>query len=247
MRSSSSKDQQRLYSDLAWTWPIISAPENYIREANEFWWTIRAYSRLEAKSLLDLGCGGGHYDFTWKKYFQVTGVDNSEPMLSLARQLNPEVSYCPGDMRTVRLGQTFDAVVIADSINCMLTEDDLLAAFTTAFEHLNPGGVFCTYAEDTPERFLQNRTKFSTHIHDETTLTFIENAYDPDPQDTTYENTFIFLIRRGKQQQIETDRHLGGLFPVKTWIRLLQETGFEVTQKAFTGEGFPMFACLKPS
>jgi len=59
----------------------------------------------------------------------------------------------------VRLGRTFDAVMAADAMDYMLTEDDLRAAFRTAFEHLRPGGVYVTYAEFTPERFRQDRTK----------------------------------------------------------------------------------------
>lgn len=143
-----SKDQRRLYSDLAWTWPIISPPEHYIEEAEDFRRTIMAHARIPAATLLDLGCGGGHNDWTLKKHFQVTGVDISPEMLELAARLNPEAEYLQGDMRTVRLGRLFDAVVIADSIDYMLTEVDLRAAFVTAYEHLKPGGVFCLRRSD---------------------------------------------------------------------------------------------------
>ena len=32
MTQSFDNDQRRLYRDLAWTWPIISAPETYVEE-----------------------------------------------------------------------------------------------------------------------------------------------------------------------------------------------------------------------
>jgi SAM-dependent methyltransferase len=239
-------DQRRLYGDLAWTWPIISPPEEYIEEVEQFYEILRKYSRIEARTLLDLGCGGGHNDNTLKRYFEVTGVDVSEAMLSLARRLNPEVTYLLGDMRTVRLGKTFDVVFIADSIDYMLTLDDLRAAFVTAFVHLKPGGVFCTYAEVTVESFRQNRTECTTRAQGDVEITFIENYYDPDPTDTTYESTFVYLIRRGGRLEIETDRHLGGIFSLETWPRLLREVGFEVQQTEFCEEGIPMFVCLKP-
>lgn len=238
-------DQRRLYGDLSWTWPIISPPEDYIQEAEEFVRAIREHSRIEVKTLLDLGCGGGHNDNTLKKHFEVTGVDVSEAMLALARRLNPEVTYFLGDMRTVRLGKTFDAVIIADSIDYMLTVEDLRAAFVTAFVHLKPGGVFCTYAEVTAENFQQNRTHCSTRAQGDVEIVFVENCYDPDPTDTTYENTFVYLIRRGGQLEIETDRHLGGIFELETWPALLREVGFEVQQMEFDEEGIPMFVCIK--
>ena len=241
-------DQRRLYSDMAWAWPVISQGEDYVQEAEAFALHLRQRARIPVSTLLHLGCGGGHLDLTLKKYFNVTGVDVSQPMLELAGQLNPEVIYSPGDMRTVRLEKTFDAVVIADSISYMLSEADLRSAFQAAFVHLKPGGVFCTYAGVTRQSFRQNATRVSIHSGGSVEITFIENRYDPNPEDSTYESTFVYLIRREHSQgqlEIETDRHLGGLFDLETWSRCLAETGFEVNQTEL-GEGVvPLFVCRK--
>ena len=75
-------DQQRLYHDLAWVWPIISPPQDYIEETEQLCRIIREHSQIEVKTLLDLGCGGGHNDCTLKKHFNVTGVDASGAMLA---------------------------------------------------------------------------------------------------------------------------------------------------------------------
>ena len=246
MKAASLKDQRRLYGDLAWTWPIISPPEDYVEEAREFCEAIRRNAQIEAKSLLDLGCGGGHNDYTLKNEFEVTGVDISANMLALAKRLNPEVTYLLGDMRTVRLNKTFDAVAIFDSIDYMLTKGDMRAAFITAFTHLKPGGVFCTYAEETPERFQQNHTKYSTSTQGDIEITFIENTYDPDPTDSTYESTFVYFIRREGQLDIETDHHLCGIFPLETWRNLLTGVGFEIKQMDFEEGDCPLFVCIKP-
>jgi len=251
LHSSSSNDQRRLYGDLAWTWPIISPPEDYVEETEQFCTVIREHSQVKVKTLLHLGCGGGHNDYTLKQHFEVTGIDVSESMLKLARQLNPEVTYSPGDMRSLRLEQTFDAVTILDSISYMLTVEDLRAALVTAFEHLKPGGVFITCVEAIPGRFQQNRTHYSTHRQGDTEITFIKNNYDPDPTDTTYETTFIYLIRRGSRLEIETDRHRCGIFEWETWLGLLSEVGFEVQQvevmpPELAEEDHLMPVCIKP-
>jgi SAM-dependent methyltransferase len=244
-------DQQRLYHDLAWVWPIISPPQGYIGETEHFCKIIQEYSQIEVTTLLDLGCGGGHNDFTLKKHFRVTGIDTSEAMLKLARQLNPEVTYLVGDMRTMRLEKTFDAVTIFDSINYMVTGADLQAAFMTAFVHLKPGGVLLTLVEATPERFWQNWARCTTYARGDIEIVFIENAYDPDTEDTTYEETFVYLIRRGGRLDIETDRHVCGIFGLETWHGLLREVGFEVRQMEFAhpglgGEISPLLVCVKP-
>jgi SAM-dependent methyltransferase len=240
------KDQRRMYGDLARLWPFISSPENYVGEAELFARLIKKYSRIKVRSLLHLGCGGGHLDLTLKKHFRITGVDLSEDMLRLARELNSDVEYVRGDMRTVRLRRAFDAVVIADSITYMTSERDLRRAFVTAFGHLGPGGVFCTYAELTSERFEQNKTDVTTRKRGDTEVVFVENAFDPDSGDTTCEFTFIYIIRRGRKLRVEIDRHVVGLFRKQTWVRLLKDVGFTVKQIECPGEHVPIFVCAKP-
>ena len=76
--------------------------------------------------------------------FQATAVDVSPRMLEISRTLNPDVEHHLSDMRTVRLGRTFDAVLIHDAVSYMLTEDDLRATFATAREHRRVGGLLLT-------------------------------------------------------------------------------------------------------
>ena len=175
MKTSSRKDERRLYGDLAWTWPIISPVGNYIEETELFSKLIKEHSKIEVKTLLHLGCGGGHNDYTFKKYFKVTSLDISEDMLSLAKKLNPEVNYKYGDMRTIRLEEKFDAVTILDSINYIKTVEDLQRTFITTYEHLKPGGVFLTFVEQITGQFKQNNTTYSTHSNGDVEITFIEN------------------------------------------------------------------------
>ena len=252
MKTSSGKDVRRLYGDLAWTWPIISPVKDYIEETELFSKLIREHSKIEVKTLLHLGCGGGHNDYTFKKHFKVTSLDISEDMLTLAKKLNPEVNYQYGDMRTIRLEERFDAVIALDSINYIKTVENLQRTFITAYEHLKPGGIFLTFAEQIAGQFKQNNTTHSTHSKGDVEITFVENYYDPDPTDTNYEATFIYLIRVGGKLEIHSDRHLCGIFKLETWLKLLKEIGFKVIQNKFEhstfikGESYPMLICIKP-
>lgn len=243
-------DQRRMYGDLSWMWPIISPPEHYVEEAQQFVDMVRKFSKIEPETLLDIGCGGGHVSHNLNEHFDVIGVDLSENMLALARKLNPDIEHHLGDMREIRLDRKFDVVIIADAICYMLTEDDLKAAFVTAYEHLKPGGVFCTYAEKTTESFQQNEVAYSIHKKDDIEITFIENNFDPDTTDSTYEYLAIFVIRSKGKLDVQTDKHISGLFSLDTWPRLLREVGFEVEQMTLygdvEGEDFPFFVCVKP-
>jgi SAM-dependent methyltransferase len=245
------KDARRLYKDLAWTWPIISPPKHYIKESEEIKKAILKYSKIPVNTLLNLGCGGGHVDWVLKKYFKMTGIDISKNMLSLAKKLNPEVTYLRGDMRKARLHKKFDAVLIHDSINYMNTKKDLKAAFKTGYVHLKPGGVFITFVEE-HGCLKQNKIHYSHRQKGNIDITFIEHYYDPNPKDTTFENTFIYLIRKNKNLEIHTDRHLGGIFPLNTWYCLLREVGFKVkrlkNKEAISDnkKAIPTLVCFKP-
>lgn len=246
-----SKDQRRMYSDLSWAWSIISPPEEYIEETELFAKTIGEHANEPVKTLLHMGCGAGGNDFTLKKYFQVTGVDLSDSMRELAAKLNPEVTYLPGDMRSVRLGQTFDAVTILDAIDYNRSEDDIRATFQTVYEHLEPGGVFLTVIEYDPATFTHNVTNVDVKKKDGIEVTFIENNYDPDTSDTTFEATFVFMVRRDGKLEIHTDRHIVGIYKPEVWIGLLKETGFEVKVLKFEhssfeeGQSMPMLVGIK--
>jgi SAM-dependent methyltransferase len=237
-----------LYTDLAWIWPIISPPSEYRREASMFRREIVRILQPRPKqrlSLLHLGCGGGHLDWNYKKIFTLTGADLSQPMLDLAHRLNPEFEYLLGDMRSLRLGRLYDAVVIADSIDYMLDEAELAAAFATAYAHLRPGGVFLTYAEDTRERFEQNASHCFSEKQENVEVSVFQNVFDPDLTDTTIEKTFVYLIRQDGELSIHTDQHLCGLFPNSTWVECLEGAGFRV-QSSENTYGDPLYIGIRP-
>jgi SAM-dependent methyltransferase len=246
------KDTRRLYHDLSWIWPVVSPPEDYIEESDFLCRIIREKAAIEVRTILHLGCGGGRNDHTFQKYFDVTGVDISREMLDLAKELNPASTYILGDMRTLRLERKFDCVVALDSVSYMITEDDLNRLFQTAYEHLAPGGVFITVVEDSRDRFKQNRTISSSHTMGTTQITFIENSFDPNPEDTQFEMTFIYLVREKGHLEIYSDSHIWGLFSMETWRKLLNKNDFQVEQIKFKHstlleeDYFPMFVCLKP-
>jgi len=243
-------EERRLYGDLSWIWPIISPPTEYVAEAGEFHRMLIKAMAPAPITVLHLGCGGGHLDASLKRWFSVTGVDLSPSMLSLARSLNPDVRYIQGDMRSLRLGEKFDAVIIADSIAYMANRDDLRSAFETARLHLREGGIFITYVEHVPEDFVQNQTQCSICQQQDTEIVFIENRYDPDHHDESFQCTFVYLIRQKGILGIHTDKHTLGLFPVDVWRGLLEEVGFIVDEEMGLpdgpeGEGYLFFICRR--
>ncbi len=220
----------RLYGDLVWVWPFISPPEDYPEEVETFRARFVRHGVPDGAHVLHLGCGGGSIDWHLKRHYRVTGVDVSRTMLAHARSVNPEVEYLEGDIRDVRLGRAFDAVLLHDAVAYMTTPADLRAAYATAAAHLAPGGVLVTLPEELRSQFRQHRVDSETRTRGDVSVTSVIVDYDPDPADTTCETTYVFLIRQpGRPLQVEVDTHLVGLYELDDVLATLRAVGFEPT------------------
>ena len=232
-------ETHRLYHDLAWIWPTFSPPGEYAEDAQHFRDALRERLGSGRHSILELGSGGGHTLSHLTADFEMTASDISTDMLALSQRLNPGVRHHQGDMRTLRLSRTFDAVIIHDAISYMLTEEDLVATFTTARSHLEPGGVLVIMPDYFQESFAGPKVLHWICQEDSTNptppLTVIEYCHDPDQADTTIESLFIFIMPGTDGLRIEQDRHVTGLFSSTTWLRLLTEAGFEAEIRPLPG------------
>lgn len=218
----------RLYADLAWVWPFVSPPEDYAEEVETFRARFRRHGLPDGAPVLHLGCGGGSIDWHLKRHYRVTGVDVSPRMLEHARSLNPEVEYLEGDIRDARLGRTFGAVLLHDAVAYMTTPTELRAAYATAAAHLAPGGVLVTPPEELRSQFRQHRVRSETHTRGERSVTTVQVDVDPDPSDTSFETTYVFLVRQaGQPLHIETDTHVCGLYHLDEVLAALREVGFD--------------------
>ena len=232
-------DQPRLYHELSYLWPIISPPGEYAGEAAH-WRRILKDNLGPAEHkikhhILELGAGGGHNLSHLTQDFQATAVDISAPMIGLSKKLNPTVQHHLGDMRTLRLGRTFDAVLIHDAIGHMLTEADLRSTFATAKDHLRPGGILLVAPDWVKEEFAGPRLFLWSRGNADTKVTIQEYLHDPDINDSQIESIYCYMIKRNGSVAIERDVHVNGLFLASTWSVLMEETGFAAERVILPG------------
>jgi SAM-dependent methyltransferase len=212
--------EPRLYRELAAWWPLLSPPSEYVEEAASFLALLRA-EQPGARTLLELGCGGGSLAANLKAHLALTLVDRAPGMLAVCRAVNPECEVLEGDMRTVRLGQAFDAVLVHDAIMYATTEADLAATIATAAAHCRPGGTVILTPDITRESFGPG-TDCGGHDLGPRGLRYLAWTWDPDPADDTYVVDYAFLLREADGATwVEHDRHVEGLFPVATWLRAM--------------------------
>ena len=213
----------KLYAELAGWWQLISPTEDYADEAAFFGRLFRAEN---AGTVLELGCGGGNVAWFLKEDFALTLTDISEAMLAESEKQNPELEHIEGDMRTLRLGRTFDGILIHDAIMYMSSEEDLRAALLTAYEHCKPGGVAVFVPDWVAETFRPGTTHEGVDRGDRG-VRYLEWTWDADPNDTKVNYEFILALKEGDELRAVVDRQVVGIFPRATWLRLLEDVGFE--------------------
>ena len=225
--------QNRMYDEFAHLWLLISPPEGYEGEASLWRDALREKLGPGRHEVLELGVGGGNNLSHLTADFQATAVDLSEKMMANSMRLNPGVEHHVGDMRTVRLGRKFKAVLIHDAISYLTTADDIRKTFATARAHLEPGGVLVAAPDDYRETFRTELMPHQTRAGDGVELAYVEYTYDPDPDDTTVESVFVYFIKEGGTLRIEQDLHVTGLFSLGTWLKLLDDSGFEAETRPY--------------
>jgi len=228
-------NQPRLYNELSYLWPIISPPSEYAGESAEWRRVIKDKLGPARHNILELGAGGGHNLSHLTQEFQATAVDISPSMLELSRKLNPYVTHHSGDMRTVRLGNLFDAVLIHDAIGHMLTESDLKAAIVTAKVHLRPGGILLVAPEWLREEFAGPKLFIWIRGNQNIKVTIQEYLHSPDHNYSQIESIYSYMIEEHGNVSIERDVHVNGLFFGSTWLRLFEQVGFGVERVILPG------------
>ncbi len=216
------------YGELAPWWPLLSPIEEYADEAAAFIATIEG-RRPHARTLLELGCGGGHIAWYLKARFDCTLTDLSPGMVEVSRIRNPECAHAVGDMRDIELGRTFEVVFVHDAIEYMKTEQELAAAFVTAYHHLAPGGLALFVPDCVAERHEGGTEAGGSDAPDGRAARYLEWNEDVEPASTLAVTHYSFLLREADGTvYTRYERHELGLFPQATWVRLLEAAGFNV-------------------
>jgi len=250
-KQSCSAETPRLYRDLAEWYPLLTPVGDYEDETTFYRRLFDAHARRPLRTLLDLGSGGGHNAYYLKSALACTLVDCSPAMLALSMRLNPECEHVQGDMRSVRLGRLFDAVLVHDAIVYMSTRADLECAVATAFAHTAAGGVALFLPDFVSETF-EPGTETGGSDAGGRGLRYLEWRWAPDPSGERYITDMAYLLRdRDGAVEVVHDRHVMGLFPRAVWLLIIEAAGFSAlaASRAGTAEhdpGHMLFLGLKP-
>lgn len=129
------------YCDIAYNWD--RKPEcDFIEES------IRRYSGVKVRSILDIACGTGiHLREFARRGYDVMGLDKSKEMVDFVIQKSEseglKINCAQSSMKEFKLGRQFECVIcMLDSFRYLLTDEDILSHLKSVAYVLEPGGLY---------------------------------------------------------------------------------------------------------
>jgi len=191
----------------------------------------------ESGDVLDLGCGTGRLsvDLAQDGYF-VTATDLSTDMLDLgyhnALMADVNVHYFVHDILDT-VNRDYDIIVMSsDVINYMNTIENVKKAFENVSLAMNSESIFIFDA------LRYDFVKKLDGHHEEILLP--DNVFIWDVVSTNLEGQIKHTVRIGSETEIHHQRS----FPIKEYIRLLEEVGLHVIKRVKNEDRF-ILVCKK--
>ncbi len=177
-----------IYGSMARFYDTLNAGLDYSEWADFAQRMIRRHSGSDCSLVLDAACGTGSMTIELaKRGFDMTGVDLSPEMLSVAREraaaagLGESILFLCQDLGELDLYGTVDACVSTlDSIN-HITDPEALRSFFDRLHRcfLVPGGVLI-FDINTPYKFANIYGDNDFILEEEGMFCGWQNSYDPD-------------------------------------------------------------------
>ncbi len=225
---------------------------NYVVKVFRRWCRDERGRVVMPETVLDVACGSGIPTILLAKMgYRMVGVDRSREMLAVleAKRGSLPIEVVCADIRDFRLPQEVDAAIsLYDSINYLLTEEDLERCFFCVYRALKKSGAVFAFDMNTLYGLAAGwGTRTITRETDEV-ISIWQNQFDPETRISTLRLTFWEKLPDGelgeKMEELHQERgytteevaaalrragfsqvhfyHHGGFLPVGPWtVRMM--------------------------
>lgn len=166
----------------------------------------------DTKEVMELACGTGILSILFEKAgYQVTGVDLSEEMLTIADQRADEAAskiiFAAGDMRELEGEAEYEAITCySDSLCYMANPTEVKQVFAGVHQLLKTDGVFIFDVHSTFQ-IDQKFPGYSYHENEEDFAFLWDSFEDEAPHSIVHELTFFVKDKDGKFSRKDEDHH----------------------------------------
>ncbi len=188
---------------------------------------------VAGKKLLDLACGTGELSVRLAgSGYDVTGVDLSEDMLSVAKGKSDEqslpIQYFQQNMAELEGLGLFDIIgIFCDSLNYLQNEEDVKRTFEGVFTHLKDDGLFIADVHSVYK--MAHIFMNQTFALNEEEISYIWESFEGEhPHSVEHELTFFALDEATGKYDRYDELHFQRTYPVEQYRTWLNQAGFEV-------------------
>ncbi|HDZ8823812.1 class I SAM-dependent DNA methyltransferase [Staphylococcus aureus] len=192
----------------------------------EKWFEIVKNHCKDESNILDIGCGTGSLTVQLEALGNVTGMDLSVDMLTVAAQKSANVNWLEGDMTSFDLQQQFDIITIfCDSLNYLQDETAVIETFINVYHHLTDSGVFI-FDVHTVYKMM---TLFNnqSYIDDKGDIFLAWDAVQGDLPLSVYHDMTFFIRHEDETYSRFDESHFQRTFDEKTYLSWLAQVGFK--------------------
>ena len=221
------------YSSLAEVYDLLNIGCDYSAYAKFLGNEISKNQAVNTKLVLDLACGTGKLTLLLRNLgYDMTGIDISEEMLSIAREecRKKEISdvlWLCQDMSDFELYGTVDACVCClDSINYLTRLSDVKRCFELIYNYLVPDGIFI-FDVNTPHRFKNVYGNNDYILENSGALCAWQNEYNERSKLCRFYLSIFTENENGtytRKDEIQTEK----CYSKKQLEKALIDTGFEI-------------------
>ncbi|NLG02597.1 MAG: class I SAM-dependent methyltransferase [Clostridia bacterium] len=185
----------------------------------------------EQHIVLDLGCGTGTLtELMASKGYDMIGIDCSPQMLRLAKEKSiaaeHKTLYLLQDMREMELYGTIGTVIsVCDSLNYLLTEEDLIRTFRLVNNYLYPNGIFI-FDFNTVYKYEQVIGDTTIAENREACSFIWENYYDEESQINEYDVTVFVRENEDLYRRFE-EIHMQRGYTIEQMEHCLEQAGLK--------------------
>ncbi len=224
---------KKAYTTLAKYYDLIFQGKDYVTES-EFIKNAIKKRKVDARSILDIGCGTGVHLNLLKDDFKVLdGIDLNSEIIEEAKKKSSKINYHVAGMSNFKLNQKFDVIICLYSVfNYNLTVKDAKDTLKNIKDHLNSHGlvIFVLYS---PRNTIKET---SLHVGKNSNVEVAKvNMHFVDPKTHIEISDFLVLIKDKNRVDFYTEKdHKYRIYGIDEFTEMLTKAGF-TSIEAFDG------------
>ena len=230
------KDNSEAYQIMAQFYDKLMGENKYAGWKDLIAEVIEKY-RIPKTLCLDVACGTGNISkLLIELGFKVVGVDISQEMIAIARQKFPDEVFICADSRYFGLARNYGAglglggidfaVSFYDSLNYLLSDEDILQTFKSVNRNLEPGAIFLF--DMNPMVHIKVAQKFKPRVFEDDDM---YSVFRFGGEDRLWTLDIDFFIKEDTDHyRLVKERHIERGYDKKDIVPLLKQANFKVLE-----------------